>query len=139
MPRIVKALLASLALALSLTPAAFCQQPTFHDDLLDHLAGKWVLQGAIAGQKTVHDVDAQWVLEHQYLSIHEVSREKTARGVPTYEANVFIGWDQKLAQYVCVWLDTYGGMSPESFAGARRHGDEIPFIFKGTDSATHTT
>jgi len=30
---------------------AFAQQPTFHDQLLDHLAGDWVLQGTIAGKK----------------------------------------------------------------------------------------
>src|SRR5579872_4632366 len=41
---------------------AFGQQPTFHDPLLDHLAGNWVLQGTIAGKETTHDVEAAWVL-----------------------------------------------------------------------------
>src|SRR5208282_4812975 len=54
-----------------LSLVAFCaasvvaaQQPPVQSPLLDHLAGKWVLQGTIAGQETTHDVDADWVLDH---------------------------------------------------------------------------
>ncbi len=54
------------------------QQTTFQDSLLDHMIGKWVLQGTIAGKETTHDVIAEWVLSHQYLQLHETSREKKA-------------------------------------------------------------
>jgi hypothetical protein len=30
--------------------------------LLDHLAGQWILQGTIAGKRTTHDVQVEWVL-----------------------------------------------------------------------------
>jgi len=66
----------------------FGQQPTFHDQLLDHLPGNWVLQGTIAGKDTTHDVTAEWVLGHQYVRIHEVSREKNSQGLPAHEAMV---------------------------------------------------
>lgn len=119
---------------------AFAQQPTFYDPLLDRFAGNWVLQGTIAGKTTTHDVAAEWVLGHQYLRIHEISREKNDKGQPQYEANVYIGWDPAAGEYACVWLDTWGGASAQSLARAKRDGDTIPFLFRDKDgSLFHTT
>ena len=118
---------------------AFADQPTFQDPLLDHLVGNWVLQGTIAGSNTTHDVQAAWVMNHQYLRIHEISRELNPAGQPAYEATVFIGWDQPSSQYACVWLDTYGGVSSQSIGNAKRNGDEIPFLFKFSTGPFHTT
>lgn len=118
--------------------AALAQQPTFHDELLNHLAGNWILQGTIAGKPATHDVQAAWVLNHQYLLIHEVSREKNSQGLPAYEAMVYIGWDQASAEYVCMWLDTFGGMYDTTVGRARRDGNEIHFVFQATDSTFHT-
>jgi hypothetical protein len=117
---------------------AFAQQPTFHDQLLDHLTGNWVLQGTIAGKETTHDVTAEWVLEHQYLRIHEVSRDKDSKGQPAYEAMVFIGWVEASAEYVGAWLDTYGSMGESTIGRSKRNGDEIHFLFKDKDSLFHT-
>ncbi len=117
---------------------AFAQQPTFHDQLLDHLTGNWVLQGTIMGKENTHDLAAEWVLGHQYLRIHEVSREKDTQGQPAYEALVFVGWDQPGGEYVCAWLDTYGGMGASTIGRAKRDGNEMHFIFKDKDSVFHT-
>jgi hypothetical protein len=131
--------LASLVWLACAGVAAHAQQPAFRDPLLGHLAGRWLLQGTIAGKQTTHDVTAGWVLGHHYLHIHEISRERNAKGQPDYEADVYVGWDPGSNQYVCVWLDTYGGISPVSFASAKRNGNEIPFLFKDKDSTFHTT
>ncbi len=124
----------------SLTVSA--QQTTFQDPLLDHLVGTWVLQGTISGQQTTHDVVSEWVLGHQYLRIHEVAREKDAKGQTAYEAIVLIGWDQASGEYACLWLDTTGGggLSAPAIGHAKRNGDDIAFLFKGSDgSLFHTT
>jgi len=116
--------------------------PTFSDPLLDHLIGKWVLQGTIAGRETTHDIAVEWVLGHQYVQLHEVSREKNANADPAYEAIVFIGWDQPLSQYACLWLDVTGGggLSAQAIGHAGRSGDKIAFLFKGSDGSNfHTT
>src|SRR5690348_15683043 len=118
---------------------AHAQQPTFRDPLLDHLAGKWILQGTIQDKPATHDISAEWVLGHQYLRIHEVDRAKNAGGEPAYQADVYVGWDQKLGQYACVWLDTYGSVSRVSIGNAKRGGDQIPFTFRDKDSIFHTT
>jgi hypothetical protein len=121
---------------------AFSQQTTFQDPLLDHMIGKWVLKGTIEGSVTTHDIDAEWVLGHQYVQLHEVSREKDAKGQAAYEAIVFIGWDQPSSQYACLWLDTTGGggLTGQAIGHAKRSGDEIAFLFKAGDgSLFHTT
>jgi hypothetical protein len=141
MARTMKLSAAILAITIGLAPfiAATAQQPVFRDPLLDRLLGHWRMEGTIAGQNTVHDVTAEWVLGHQYLRVHEISHEHDANGAAVYEAIIFIGWDQKSSTYSCVWLDVYGGISPTSFATAKRNGDEIPFVFGELESATHTT
>lgn len=138
--------MARLFLALLLTAGvatvSFAQQTTLQDSLLDQMAGKWVLEGAIAGQKTTHDVDAQWVLAHEYLQIHEVSREKDSTGAPAYEAIVYIGADQPPGEFACLWLDVTGGggLNGQAIGHGKRNGNQIAFLFKGGDgSLFHTT
>jgi hypothetical protein len=120
---------------------AFSQQKTFRDTLLDHLCGKWVLTGLIAGKSTTHDIEAEWVLNHQFVLIREVSREKNAAGEPEYQAHVYVGWDEKTSEYICIWLDVWGGFSPETVGRGKRHFDKIPFDFKnaGGIASFHTT
>jgi hypothetical protein len=117
------------------------QQPTFTDSLMDRMVGRWVLRGTIAGEATTHDVTVDWVLQHQYLRVHEVARERDAAGKPAYEADVYIGWDAQANQYVCAWLDVFGGISTQSIGRATRGGDAIPFVFTNRDDrgGFHTT
>jgi len=121
--------------------AARAQQPTLHDPLLDHLVGHWVMTGTIAGHQVTHDVSAVWVLNHQYIEFHEASRAKNKDGDPDYQATVYIGWDQPLAHYDCVWLDDYGSISTQSLGHAPRNGDNIAFVFQDRDDTGkfHTT
>ena len=111
-------------------------------ELLDHLAGQWILQGNIAGQPTTHDIQAEWVLKREYLRIHEVSREKDAKGAPAYEAIVFIGRDSKTQEYRCLWLDATGGdgLSADAIGRGKKSGDSIAFLFSsGPSNLIHNT
>lgn len=122
--------------------SASAQEAALKDSLLDHLVGKWVLQGTIAGKETTHDILAEWVLGHEYVRLHEVSREKDAKGQPAYEAIVFIGWDKRSLEYACLWLDSTGGggLTAQAIGHAKRGGEKIAFLFKGQDgSIFHTT
>jgi len=98
--------------------------------LLEQLLGRWVLRGTIAGQSVVHDVQAEWVLAHKYIRIHEVSRSKDTEGNPEYEAMVFITWNNPSQQYSCGWLDVFGGLTIESIGVAPPKETELPFTFK---------
>src|ERR1700722_13677642 len=85
------------------------QQSMRADPLLDRLTGNWTMQGTIAEHETTHDIEAEWVLGHEYLRLHETSRQKNAQGQPAYEAIVFIEWDESSNEYKCLWLDSTGG------------------------------
>jgi hypothetical protein len=110
--------------------------------LLDHLAGNWVLTGTIAGKQTTHDVEASWLLRREYLEIHEVSREKDGTGAPAYEAIVLVSWDAKANQYACLWMDSTAGGALTSSVTCRAMPavDSIPFVFILSPSESlHTT
>ena len=125
-----------LVFALFAVPFAFAQQPPVSSPLLDHLAGKWLMEGTIAGKPTKHDIDAQWVLDHHYLEIHEVSREKKANGQPQYEAMIFVAWNEKPEHYSCAWLDVYGSFSVASIGVAPPSDNELAFVFKNEKGET---
>jgi len=126
-----------------LAGACLAQEPATNSalELLDHLAGQWVLQGTIAGKQTTHDVQADWVLKREYLRLHEVSREKDAKSDPAYEAIVFISWDPKTQEYICLWLDTTagGGLSAQGLGHGKKSGDSIPFLFTISFDLIHNT
>jgi hypothetical protein len=122
--------------------SASAQKPEHRDPLLDRLTGSWTLQGTIAGRQTTHDIESEWVLGHEYLQLHETSREKNAQGQPSYEAIVLIEWNEASNEYRCLWLDSTGGgglMVPT--AQGKRGNDQIAFLFKDKDedSGVHTT
>ena len=118
------------------------QQLTSPDSLLNRLTGKWILNGTIDGQKTIHDIDAQRVLNGQYIQLKEISREKDQKGNPLYEAIVYICWEESKKQYSCLWLDntSNGGISNGIIGRAKYNGDKIEMIFKyGDTSQFHNT
>src|SRR5205823_14379541 len=114
--------------------AAWARQPSVKSSLLDHLAGQWVLEGTIAREPVLQDVQAEWVLDHHYLRIHEVARTRNSKG-ELYEAYIHIAWnDEKWPggppRYSCAWMDTYGGLAAESIGVAALKENELPFLFK---------
>jgi len=110
-------------------------------DLLGKLTGNWVLRGTIGKRTITHDVNAKWVLNEEYVEIHEVSREKNKMGKPQYEAIVLVGWDAKKKEYDSQWLDTtaYAAFPPEAVGHAKPGGDNIEFYFGTPDDGIHTT
>jgi hypothetical protein len=114
-----------------------CQAAPIKDPLLERLIGAWVLRGMIARKPTTHDVIAEWVLGHQYLRLHETSREKDDKGQAQYEAIVLIGWDETSSEFQCLWLDSTGGggLTAQAIARGKRIGDAIPFLFRERDGS----
>jgi hypothetical protein len=132
-------ILATILAALTVT----AQEAPVNSPLLDHLAGKWLLQGTVGKQSVTHDLDAEWVLQHHYLRFHEVSREQNDKGDPQYEATVFVGWNEKTRQYSCVWLDVYGGLTSESIGVAapkeKEKENDLAFVFTDEHGETSLT
>jgi hypothetical protein len=131
----------SLAVSILLSFSVLAQPTGFQDPLLDHMVGKWVLDGTIAGRNTTHDIVSEWVLGHQYIRIQEVSREKDARNKAAYEATIFIGRDPKSSEYRCLWLDNTGpwDFTSQGIGHAKRGGDTITFRFGSNDGSSVNT
>jgi hypothetical protein len=131
-----------LLLTVLIPVSALAQQTAVRDSLLEHMTGKWVLQGTIEGKETTHDIDAQWVLGHEYIQIKEVSREKDVDGKPVYEAIVYISVNETTKQYSCLWLDNTGSgdLNAKAIGQATGNGNKLAFLFNINEkSIFHTT
>lgn len=106
----------------------------FHDDLLDRLVGKWTLDREIRGTRAVDSVDAEWILNHQFLQV----RMRDVAQPPAYEALVLIGYDEASRRYVIHWCDDYGGGYSSRGTGTR-DGDSIHFVFPYPEGPFHNT
>jgi hypothetical protein len=112
------------------------------DPLLSAMVGNWAATGTIAGVKRVDDINIHWVLNGEYLSLHEVSRTQGADGKPTYEAIVLLELNSATHEYTCLWLDSTAGngISSGVLGRGKAEVDSIPFLFKiGNGEIFHTT
>ena len=111
----------------------------WRDDLVDHMVGRWELQGQVMGRAAHHEVQAEWTLNHLFLRIYE----KTATGAPAserrYEAIWFLGYDPVSERYVLHLLDVFGGRFSETLGYGTREGNAIRFVFEYPDGPFHTT
>jgi hypothetical protein len=110
----------------------------FTDPLLDKMVGHWAMTGKLLGQPAKHSVDVEWVLNHQFLEIHEVGPIDRKTGKPEYEAMPLIGYDNMSERYVAHWIDVFGGRFSETLGYGKRTGNEIDFIFEYPDGPFHT-
>jgi len=121
-----------LAALCGMTAVPLAAEPPAGDDpWLSRLVGHWVLEGKISGKDTTHDVDAEWVLNHLYVRLHEVSREKDPKGRAAYEAIIYVTRDAA-GEYAVLWLDNTmsGGFAAEGVGRAKPEGESLPFVFK---------
>jgi uncharacterized protein DUF1579 len=111
---------------------------TFHDELLDNLQGKWKITGIIMGQPRDMEITAEWVLNHQWLFIHERD-SKTVEGKQPYDALIYVGYDNASERYVVHWIDIFGGRFSETLGYGVRSGNSIKFTFEYPDGPFHNT
>ncbi len=137
----MRPLLLFLAIVGLCTHSARGQTAPAADPLLERLVGSWVLRGPIAGRNMTHDITAEWMLSHEYLRLHEQSREQDEQGRALYEAVVLIGRDAAAGQYQCLWLDSTGGggLDAKFIARAKPSGNTIPFVFREPDGSVSFT
>jgi hypothetical protein len=118
---------------------SLAQAPEWHDELVDRMTGNWKLTGQVMGHDAHHAVQAEWVLNHQFLRIHE----KTATDAPpdehSYEATWFLGYDPVSERYILHLLDVFGARFSETLGYGTRDGNALHFVFEYPDGPFHTT
>ncbi len=126
-----------IMLFLMLAPCSFAQTAKdttdnrFHDDLLDHMVGKWDVSATVYGQKFTLNREAEWVMDHQYLRIYEKSREIIPWLKMVFERTIFIGYNHRSKRYVVYELTVHGAdvpHQPEGFYYADRTGNELKMV-----------
>ena len=134
----MRSILVALTLVVLFAVVAPAETPRTSTDLLDRLPGTWVLEGMLAGKQAAHDVVATSVLNGQYVQLHELSRDRDAKGRPVYEAFVYLTWEPVRGEYSCQWLDSTGntGLSNGVTCRAKPSGDDIRLLFKYPDGTT---
>ena len=110
-------------------------QRPFQDSLFDKLAGTWFMSGTVGSRPAGYMLHATWVLGHQFLRLE---MRDTAR-VPTYEAMVFVGRDNKSERYVAHWLDMFGGRWSETLGYGTKTDQAVEFVFEYPDGPFRTT
>ena len=125
---------------------AFSQNPEdttdglFHDDLLNHLVGKWDVSGVVRGNPFTWNMEAQWVMNHQYLRIDQKSREIVPWLNVRYEGVYFIGYNHSSKRYVVHEMSVKGdGDQTELPYYAYRSGNQLKLVEKwgpGSDTLT---
>ena len=111
----------------------------WRDPLVDHLSGTWKVEGNVMGREAHHELQAEWVLNHQFLRMHEKTAASAAKDEHAYEAWWFLGYDAVSERYVLHLMDIFGARYSESLGYGTREGNEIRFVFEYPDGPFHTT
>jgi hypothetical protein len=129
------------AVFLEFIPVAAVAQSSagWRDDLAGHMAGTWKMAGKVMGHDAHHTVEAEWVLNHQFLRIHEKTDATAPSSEHQYEANWYLGFDPLSERYVLHLLDVFGARFSETLGYGVRDGSSIRFVFEYPDGPFHTT
>jgi Protein of unknown function (DUF1579) len=136
--KLPKIVLLGIAVLLG-SPVIGQMSPESHDDVLEHLAGKWRMDGHVMAHEAHHLLEAEWVLNHQFLRLHEKTAPDAPPSEQRYEAIWFLGYDNVSERYVLHLMDVFGARFSETLGYGTREGNRIRFIFEYPDGPFHTT
>ena len=105
------------------------------DAFLDGLQGKWEMTGTLLGKPVRYDARGERVLQGGFLRLHMIDAAK----VPTYEADLFIGYDPRADDFIGHWLDRFGAAGPRVVAKGKRTGETLVMEFPYAEAAFRDT
>lgn len=112
------------------------QRPVFAKDArspdnayLDRLQGDWDMAGTLLGKSVKYHARGQRVLHGGFLRLHMID----AADVPTYEADLFLGYDPHADDYIGHWLDQFGAAGARVVASGKRQGKTLVIQFPYAD------
>jgi hypothetical protein len=103
----------------------------FHDDLLNHLVGKWNVTGVVYGTQAKLTFQAEWILNHQFMSVYEKSEGNIPGTNFPFETFLFIGYDNYTRRYIPQLISMYGGTCSQNTTNAYRAGNEFKLVIIG--------
>jgi hypothetical protein len=98
------------------------QQPPYKNDLLDNFVGLWTLSGMSGGRAVRGGADAEWVLNHLFLRLHQ-------KEVDGPEFVLHIGYDTYDQRLVAIRLDSISARGAETNGYGLQDGNSIKFTY----------
>jgi hypothetical protein len=105
------------------------------DAYLDALQGYWDMAGTLLGKPVKYRARGERVLQGGFLRLHMID----AADVPTYEADLFLGYDAHANDYIGHWLDRFGAAGARVVANGKRTGETLIIEFPYSDGAFKDT
>jgi hypothetical protein len=98
-----------VGILIALAPASSRAQTSAEwlDDLIEHMSGTWKMRGQVMGRDAHHELQADWVLNHLFLRIHESTSADAPGSEKRYEAIWFLGHDSVSEKYVLHLFDAF--------------------------------
>jgi hypothetical protein len=105
------------------------------DTYLDALQGDWDMSGTLLGKPVKYHARGERVLQGGFLRLHMVDAADT----PTYEADLFLGYDAHADDYIGHWLDRFGAAGARVVATGKRKAQTLVIQFPYVDAAFKDT
>jgi hypothetical protein len=102
---------------------------------LDALQGDWDMSGTLLGKPVKYHARGERVLQGGFLRLHMID----ATDAPTYEADLFLGYDAHADDYIAHWLDRFGAAGARVVANGKRQGETLVILFPYADAAFKDT
>jgi hypothetical protein len=102
---------------------------------LDALKGDWEMTGTLLGKPVKYRARGERVLQGGFLRLHMID----AAEVPSYEADLFLGYDAHADDYIGHWLDRFGAAGARVVASGNRKGETLVIQFPYADAAFKDT
>jgi hypothetical protein len=111
----------------------------WRDDLVDHMIGRWRLEGKIVGREAHHEVEAEWCSITS--SSGSMKKRKMRRPLPRSAMKRFgsLATIRSASVMSRTLLDVFGGRFSETLGYGTRDGNAIHFVFEYPDGPFHTT
>src|SRR5258708_20565039 len=102
---------------------------------LDALQGNWDMTGTLLGKPVKYYARGERVLQGGFLRLHMID----AADAPTYEADLFLGFDAHAGDYIGHWLDRFGAAVARVVPSGNRQGQTLIIQFPYAEAAFKDT
>jgi hypothetical protein len=104
------------------------------EEFLDKLVGDWQISRKIRGRVEGNRLEAKWILQHRFVQLRMTDVETP----PRYEAQILVGFEEKMNRFVAYWCDSYGPDVAAVGHGEKR-GNAIEFNFAYPEGPFYNT
>ena len=115
--------------------ACAADEPSADNAYLDGLEGDWDMTGTLLGRPVRYHARGERVLQGGFLRLHMIDAADT----PTYQADLFLGYDAHQNDFIGHWLDRFGAAGARVVASGKRQGQTLIIYFPYAEAAFKDT